>query len=943
MYRLAWNLARFSLRKFKGGAELLRLVQLLPRLSLHEAQFGVAHIANRRSDRRFRALLKAVNSRGPQLEELKEIRRSIYKIGHGLYLLTGQKDHALKHAVALTAKIMDAHGETVDDLMVLGDALLKVAEMNMDFPWQIPQAQEDVKKCLEIFERLLNSSIALEWGVDSKVARCYGFLSRLEGMKGDMKAALIWAERRTSFCRSRLVNGGHSEIGWQFEIAESLRVQSEILVEMGALDRAREALVESATPYIDRPLPSAFQAVAALRLSSDLFTLFASRGEARSSFYLCKSILRAVHRFTAENAVGVRSSFREHLAFHHLRLLVHTLGAEPSLVPEVILCCYGRKINALVNAEIQSINLAEIPERHAALVDAVLKAQTAVNHLFIEMGESDFGDTGMPFNSYRLEADTFNYADPAFNWIQESRNSSRFVLAWNNYSQALARLRIVRPELLLLSDDSWLPRYEDLQSQLRPTGALLLVLQLPSWRASVTNSRSDFYSDHAAVVLIRPGHAVKVLGLPSLGVVTEVFLGRTKSLNSNGRGGFRFCEQNDESVRSEKGKNQVSTAAECEAAIRQHFWEKLGPELRGIDAMDIVPHGQLHGLPFSLGIPEGIEVSVHPGLIFYWLNKHRSRLQADPERHISSLRYQVYSPTFEAGNISSLSPIPHVYTEADLVGRCWAQRDVLFSGGLADRPATVIHIACHGTLMRRGQEDPCLFLSEDVSISLAELLEGAPSAPIVYLSACLVGRTREDLDGDPLGLVSGFMLRGARCVIAALNPISDFYAPLLAYLFHRNLQAQAEAAQSLNAVAALADAKDQLRSGHWLAKAVRAQARAVWEAQTLSAVIEAYAPRLQQQLEQALSDNETHASIPVTSWNIELMGLLGPLIPALGDTFALASDLSELLEAKLTKSDADTDVAAGRMLAERLVASRSNLYSSTPAVQHLLMDVQAFG
>ena len=73
----------------------------------------------------------------------------------------------------------------------------------------------------------------------------------------------------------------------------------------------------------------------------------------------------------------------------------------------------------------------------------------------------------------------------------------------------------------------------------------------------------------------------------------------------------------------------------------------------------------------------------------------------------------------------------------------------------------------------------------------------------------MVGRTREDRDGEPLGLVSAFLLRGARYVVAPLQPVSDCLMPLLAGLFHQAWRA------GLAPPEALTEAKRRLASGDW--------------------------------------------------------------------------------------------------------------------------------
>ncbi|MDC1287503.1 CHAT domain-containing protein [Gammaproteobacteria bacterium] len=87
---------------------------------------------------------------------------------------------------------------------------------------------------------------------------------------------------------------------------------------------------------------------------------------------------------------------------------------------------------------------------------------------------------------------------------------------------------------------------------------------------------------------------------------------------------------------------------------------------------------------------------------------------------------------------------------------------------------------------------------------------GARQHPaVVVLSACTVGRTSDDPDGEPLGLVGSFLLKGSRYVIASLQPVPDFYMPLLITLFYQAWQHTGSPDK------ALAEAKRRLKGGDW--------------------------------------------------------------------------------------------------------------------------------
>jgi tetratricopeptide (TPR) repeat protein len=640
-----------------------------------------------------------------------------------------------------------------------------------------------------------------------------------------------------------------------------------------------------------------------------------------------------------ESTVRARPAINQ---FHAIWLGL-ALDTAAHRVPPVLGASQGRKVTALVMHELQrqASSASATPE-----LQALLRERERGNHLALALGggasvrRSAFGDLADMTAPRRPE-------------VPAEVTRARTEALWAEHRKALEACEAARSALIAIRPEfaEFQPkpdRFElkRLQQGLTEDSALVLLVQAPE---SEDSSSARAHRIHA--LLIRAKGDPVLRPLPQLDALPNQLQTQRLGQTQPKRGGalaYRDCQGSAWRAGPQGESEELDPAAvalDVQQALRERLWAALqGSEgqadlLAGLHQLYVVSHGELHGLPLALGAPEGLTVSLYPGLVYYWLQRQRGAL-AWPA--IRQLRYQFYSPeeapssAVSANPTEALAPIPHVYTEAVLVGSCWAERDELLRPDSSEAiPATVLHLACHGTLEREGQEDPCLILSEKHRLNLIELLQGAPSAPIVYLSACMVGRTREDLDGDPLGLVGGFMLRGARCVIAALNPISDFYAPLLAYLFHRCLQMQAQAGQPLDAVAALAEAKEQVRSGDW----------GSGEDQAQQAVIEAYAPRLQQQLEREIRDAGSYALLPKNRWANELQGWLGKLIPALGGAiFNLALELADVLEAKLTRSEAaTTDVTAGRMVAEQVVAARAKLYSSTPAVQHLLVDVQAFG
>mgnify|MGYP002397598821 FL=1 len=176
-----------------------------------------------------------------------------------------------------------------------------------------------------------------------------------------------------------------------------------------------------------------------------------------------------------------------------------------------------------------------------------------------------------------------------------------------------------------------------------------------------------------------------------------------------------------------------------------------------------------------------------------------------------------------------------VQAEAELVRQVWEK-----TGATVTNPAdltqaspawSVFHAASHGDLDPQQPGSAYLLLGPREQLNLSGVLSSPQHPPLVFLSACVVGRLQEDLDGDPLGLVSGFFLKGTRYVVAPLIPVPDHYMPLLGVLFHQAWQS------GLDPAAALAEAKRRLREADWYED-------------TADLARAAYAPVLKQRYEQ---------------------------------------------------------------------------------------------
>lgn len=591
--------------------------------------------------------------------------------------------------------------------------------------------------------------------------------------------------------------------------------------------------------------------------------------------------------------------------FHRLWLSL-ALEHAPERIPEVLAAMQGRKIAALVLEEVGHQTDGSGHEANPQLQQRFLSLRTELRRLALGLRVIG-GNEGL--GSRTDEGDPGDRRPGGM-----SISPGIYRASEAEYQVKLVEYQRCRAELARL------PGYEALEppqmqvSELRPTlpsgHALLILLQPPA----------DGESRPAPHALLLTQDEYRLMPLP--GLLTSVARVRAQAEQPQQVAGNRDGASTGGHTEHASDASIGTHAQDLEPDIGQALWAPLAQHLQGLSTLHVVTHGELHILPLGQDAPDGLQVHQYPGLVFYWLQHKAGSSPAPGLAHVPDLALQVHSP--EPGEAHP--PIPFVHAEARLVESLWRPVHTLLPFD-QEPGASVVHLAGHG---RAGDgQDAALLVGREQTLGLHELLRSLLRPQVVYLSACLVGRTSEDLDGEPLGMVSGFFLRGARSVIAPLVPISDLYSPLLAVLFHWELRRQHDQGQALDASQALQWAKARLADGDWPEEVVQR-------------VRSAYAGTFKEALAEILHGCVRDAEGRTMDLHRELMATVRAWMLELYPIGVLADLRDSIDHMRMTQGPEAAARGGAEQLAGLLVDARQRLHQQR-SVQDLLRYMQVYG
>lgn len=252
-------------------------------------------------------------------------------------------------------------------------------------------------------------------------------------------------------------------------------------------------------------------------------------------------------------------------------------------------------------------------------------------------------------------------------------------------------------------------------------------------------------------------------------------------------------------------------------ALHAQVWAPIAPLLGGRTRVVVLPHRELHYLPFAAlhdgrqWLVQGHEITLAPSAAV-WLVLQRRRPP----------------PRFERGLVLGVGGpgLPQVAREVEAVAAAFGPGARCLLDGAATQAALVsqagavdlLHLACHGRF--RADNPAFSFLQlGDGPFTLHDAARLRLRAGLVALSACETGASRVAPGEEVQGLVRAFLLAGAGAVLATQWPVDDAASAALVGRFYRALGAGVAPARALQLAQAEA-AAGGAHPFHWAAFAL---------------------------------------------------------------------------------------------------------------------------
>jgi CHAT domain-containing protein len=222
------------------------------------------------------------------------------------------------------------------------------------------------------------------------------------------------------------------------------------------------------------------------------------------------------------------------------------------------------------------------------------------------------------------------------------------------------------------------------------------------------------------------------------------------------------------------------------------LWTPFVPLLKECKRIAVVPHAVLGEVQFAALFENGrvlgekYEIAIAPSA--------------------RAISYAIDNPPIAPRNILALAEntyLDEAENEAAEIAQLFTSAEVLVNERATSAElkrlsskADVLHIACHASFRSDNPTFSSLHLA-DAPFSARDAESLSLERCLVTLSACETGRFQESRGDEMMGIVRGFLVAGATCVVASLWSVDDAVTRAFMTTFYRELISGANPARAL--------------------------------------------------------------------------------------------------------------------------------------------------
>jgi tetratricopeptide (TPR) repeat protein len=473
-----------------------------------------------------------------------------------------------------------------------------------------------------------------------------------------------------------------------------------------------------------------------------------------------------------EGTAPTWEKMRRNFAVFHANWLSFVIDQQQyEEIPRILFCIQGRELASEVLDELEEVEEHPLPDQ----VKAYLKLRQQLRKMVQRKKGSSAGIT-----------DPFGPGARSLDQRRQSKELEAEKEAIAEYNQLHNKMVAARHKA------SKLPGYEFLELPY-DTFTLESIQAIQDFHSHQKLLLMIHYEEVQGVLIIKKQGSPKWIPLNGMDELVK----QTELLSGDRYSYYGKYRRNTHDERRGKKDIPVMSAAERSRfwpdmirKLREKFWSTIEQHIGEENELVILPQGSLKQLPVLAGKPEEVTTVFYPGLIYYALQT--GLIKRNEQESVQSTYYPAALLYYDHRH-NPKTFLPGVEKEVEAIRAVHQQHNSLcesleYPAPFPDDPLEIELLTGIG----HGGDDPhmpfstAMEVSRDQFFGYQDILSGRAKVQHAFFNTCLIAMNRDDSRGNPMGLSSAFLRKGARSVTGFLYPISDLFASCFGPIFHKH-------------------------------------------------------------------------------------------------------------------------------------------------------------